>query len=195
VKSEFEIRDDHIGIFRNFIDEKLIDRYIKEYQHAEAQGLVIPRKTKPHHMAADHTLNMIGSHFWRGLTYNSKPFIDLFFSRIYPLYIKKYSLLTICDRHTIYDMKLQKTVLGEGFHEWHFENWKTETRNRLMAFMVYLNDVKDGGETEFLYQKCRFKPQRNTLLIWPANYTHAHRGNPPLSNDKYILTGWIEYGV
>jgi len=64
-----------------------------------------------------------------------------------------------------------------------------------MAFMVYLNDIKEGGETEFLYQKCRFKPKRNTLLLWPSGFTHTHRGNPPISGDKYIITGWIEYGT
>jgi len=57
--SEFEIREDHIGIFRNFIDEKLIDRYIKEYHYAETQGLVMPRKTKPHHAVADNSISMI----------------------------------------------------------------------------------------------------------------------------------------
>ena len=44
--------------------------------------------------------------------------------------------------------------------------------------MVYLNDVTEGGETEFLYQKCRFKPKK-MWIVWPAQFTHVHRGNPP----------------
>jgi len=59
--------------------------------------------------------------------------------------------------------------------------------------MIYLNDVEEGGETEFLYYARRIKPTQGTLLIWPAYFTHAHRGNPPLSNTKYIITGWIEF--
>ena len=55
----------------------------------------------------------------------------------------------------------------------------------------YLNDVQEGGETEFLYQKTRFKPKRNMGLLWPGSFTHTHRGNPPLSETKYVLTGWI----
>ena len=33
------------------------------------------------------------------------------------------------------------------------------------------------------------------MVIWPAGFTHCHRGNPPLDRDKYILTGWLELGV
>ena len=58
--------------------------------------------------------------------------------------------------------------------------------------MLYLNYVDDGGETEFLYQHKRFKPEAGKLLIWPAPWTHLHRGNPPLKGEKYIITSWIE---
>ena len=68
-------------------------------------------------------------------------------------------------------------------------------RDRICAFLLYLNDVEEGGETEFLYLKKRFKPIKNRLLLWPAGYTHTHRGNQPINQSKYILTGWIEYGV
>ena len=55
--------------------------------------------------------------------------------------------------------------------------------------MVYINDVEEGGETEWLYQQLKIKPKRNTCVIWPGAFTHLHRGNPPMS-DKYIATGW-----
>ena len=31
------------------------------------------------------------------------------------------------------------------------------------------------------------------LLIFPATWTYMHRGNVPISEDKYIVTGWL-YG-
>ena len=65
--------------------------------------------------------------------------------------------------------------------------------NRIMAWMIYLNDVEDGGETEFLYQSMRVKPKQGTLVLWPAHFTHMHRGNPPLSGEKYIMTSWLEF--
>ena len=55
-------------------------------------------------------------------------------------------------------------------------------------------EIGDGGETEFLYQRTRVKPEENLMLLWPASYTHAHRGNPVLADKyKYIITGWFYY--
>jgi hypothetical protein len=76
---------------------------------------------------------------------------------------------------------------------WHYESDNRETCHRLLAWMVYLNDVEEGGETEFLYQHKRIKPKQGTLVIWPASFTHTHRGNSPLSNVKYVVTGWTEF--
>ena len=86
---------------------------------------------------------------------------------------------------------LQKTEPEQGYHIFHGENLDWNMQHRTMAWMVYLNDVPEGGETEFLYQKKRFKPKAGTVLIWPGSYTHLHRGNPPFST-KYIATGWYQ---
>jgi hypothetical protein len=59
--------------------------------------------------------------------------------------------------------------------------------------MTYLNDVDEAGETEFLYQEIKFKPKKGLTLIWPADWTHTHRGIPSLSEEKYIITGWFNF--
>ena len=89
-------------------------------------------------------------------------------------------------------LKIQKTPVGGGYHTWHYENSSFRAANREIAWMVYLNDMPDGeAETEFLYQKKRYKPQTGTLLLWPAGMTHVHRGNTVFTHDKYIATGWF----
>ena len=67
------------------------------------------------------------------------------------------------------------------------------SRNRFIVVSLYLNDVK-GGETEFLNQSLRVEAVKNRFVMFPATYTHIHRGNPPLSGTKYIITGWVEFG-
>ena len=71
----------------------------------------------------------------------------------------------------------------------------------LLCFLIKQNRLVPASSSVFLgflsqliVSKCRFKPEKNTLLVWPSQFTHVHRGNPPLSNDKYIITGWVEYG-
>ena len=66
-----------------------------------------------------------------------------------------------------------------------------EQLHRSLLFLVYLNDVEEGGETEFYYQQLKVKPKKGTIVIAPAGFTHTHRGNTPISGDKYVLAGWI----
>jgi len=91
------------------------------------------------------------------------------------------------------DIKMQKTEEGGGYHQWHYESGAFDMKNRELVWMIYLNDLDDdaGGETEFLYQKRRIKPEKGTLVIFPAGLTHVHKGNTVLSGTKYILTGWF----
>ena len=86
---------------------------------------------------------------------------------------------------------LQKTEIGGGYHKFHTENAGYGNSSRMLAWMIYLNDVQDGGETEFPMQRQRIKPKANMGLIWPGGVTHFHRGLPPYSNEKFILTGWL----
>ena len=59
--------------------------------------------------------------------------------------------------------------------------------------MTYLNDIEDGGETEFFYQKLKVKPQKGLTLIWPVDWTHTHRGVPSMTEEKIIATGWYYF--
>ena len=113
------------------------------------------------------------------------------YHRLLPEYYSKYSILETCKILKNFNNKIQKTKPGGGYHAWHFEADNMLMSHRVLAWIVYLNDDFEGGETEFLYQGVRVKPKKGTAVIWPAAFTHAHRGNPPLDNTKYIATGWF----
>jgi len=88
-------------------------------------------------------------------------------------------------------IKLQKTPPKGGYHVWHCEQDNKKNEGRVLAWTVYLNDIPSGeGETEFLWQGLRVQPKAGMVSIFPASFTHTHRGNPVYSCDKYIATGW-----
>ena len=108
------------------------------------------------------------------------------------LYKKKYEYSTkspkiFLSRHT----NLQKYNPGQGYYKWHFED--TIPGKRYLVFMTYLNDVKDGGGTEFYYQNQIVKAQKGLTIIWPSEWTHVHRGLISNSETKYIATGWYGF--
>ena len=95
-------------------------------------------------------------------------------------------------------INLQKYLQNSGgYHHWHSEiypqNASCESLHRVLLWMFYLNDVEDGGETEFMYQGRRIAPKKGRLVIAPAGFTHTHKGNVAKSGDKYIATSWILY--
>lgn len=87
---------------------------------------------------------------------------------------------------------LQKTVPGQGYHVWHCED-AGQCMSRRLVSMMYLNEGFEGGETEWLYQSRREIPKTGRVVIWPATFTHTHRGNPPLNGEKYIATSWFHH--
>jgi len=90
-----------------------------------------------------------------------------------------------------HEAKIQNTHPGQGYHVWHCE-WTNDLPRRVLAWALFLNDVDEGGELEFLHQGIRIKPRKGDFVVWPSMFTHLHRGNPPISNDKWIVTGWFE---
>jgi len=94
------------------------------------------------------------------------------------------------------EINAQKYEVNKGgYPYWHSEIYpqkgSTDALHRNLLFMFYLNDVDEGGETEFYYQNAKIKPKAGRMVIAPAGFTHTHKGNVPVSNDKYILTSWV----
>ena len=106
------------------------------------------------------------------------------------LYVQEFDVLNGTDLVN-HDIKLQRTPVGGGYSAWHCEAFDFINNGRVFTWILYLNSLPEGeGETEFFYQHKRIRPEKGTIVIFPAQYTHTHRGNPPLTTPKYIATGW-----
>lgn len=191
---------DFIGIYNNVYPEGYCQHLISEFDRLEQAGAgsnrVKSENAKPH-IKNDY---QIGLNFKGHATENfdGKNIIDMFFDGLqvcYEDYISKFS--TLGDgKVRATTMKMQRTGPGGGYHVWHGEQGNGDHANRVLVYMLYLNTLEpqEAGETEFLYQKQRFNPTENQMILWPAAYTHTHRGNAVFGDrSKYIVTGWFYY--
>ena len=90
---------------------------------------------------------------------------------------------------------LQRYQIGQHFQKVHTERSSLRNLDRLFAWMTYLNDVdsNDGGATVFTHYGLAIQPKKGLTLIWPAEWTHAHKGSVLRKNSKYIITGWMHF--
>lgn len=192
---------DFIGYYRNLYPSGYCEHLIKEFNRLEEGGVGSNRQKSENankHVKDDYQIGIeLRNHNLE--RFEDKDSCDLFFHGLqacYDDYTEKYSILRDSGKIRGTVMKMQRTGPGGGYHVWHGEQGTGFHANRVIVYMVYLNSFEDGdgGETEFLYQRTRVKPEENLMLLWPASYTHAHRGNPVLADKyKYIVTGWFYY--
>jgi hypothetical protein len=91
--------------------------------------------------------------------------------------------------------KIQHYRKNEGHFKWHFDALGPGTWHRQIAMIIYLNSVAEGGETCFHRQSLRVKPVAGDGLFFPTFWTHAHCGEVPRSEDKYIISSFVSFVI
>ena len=174
--------------------QKEVDLYKREFKKIKLEYEKETVSLSPRWDSSNPPFNYWDIDFtWEHLGPYLKEFNEAFWDVCYKSYCDEFDTLNSVGQHTIFSYKVQKTLPGGGYHIWHCEQECIERSRRLGTYTLFLNDVVEGGETEFLYQNERVAPKEGRLVIFPSSYTHTHRGNPPLRGVKYIMTGWIEF--
>ena len=131
------------------------------------------------------------------LSFPENKIYNKYFESLYECY-KDYNLQWpflsgIVNHLDIGNFNIGKYEPGQHFQKIHCERASLSTLHRLFAFMTYLNDVEDGGSTYFNHYDLDIKPTKGLTLIWPAEWTHSHKGNVLKTGVKYIITGWLTF--
>ena len=179
-----------IGIFENYFQNSYFQDVISYYDKISELSLH-QQDTVPKHLKDDEQLYMLDPSVISTLhPQYVNHFLEVLWKKIMPIYDSKFSILQ--DKtYKVEQIKMKKITPGGGFHQWHYEALGEDSKRKIVV-QLYMNDIDEAGETEFLYQNTRVVPKKNKLLIWPADWTHTHRGNPPIgSKNKYILTTWL----
>ena len=90
------------------------------------------------------------------------------------------------------------SVVPEGEPPHHFtrhaDDWNEESATRQISVITYLNDVVDGGETNFTDIGRKVRPKKRRTLLFPSSFLFMHSGEPPISGPKYIIVSWLHFG-
>ena len=200
MKEKLEIKregkvENFIGVYDNYILPAECDKAIKLFEDQDKFNKTMNRQVFENASTLDKKDNQFFAEssnidiWWEQL----KSMI-INYDMAFTDYQKKTGALEAysVDKFYYTNLKIQKTLLTEGYHVWHIEhNRGHDNEARAFVFSIYLNDVEEGGETEFLHFSKRVKPKKGRIVIWPAAFPYVHRGNPPLSGEKYILTSWM----
>lgn len=200
---------DGIGIFENFAKEEFCDQMVETFEHWYAKKMTIRQDYSTDDFEYElNTTNEGDSQFpeFKMGRSDKQLYLEVADSSsavqmngvvgaAFEVYSKEYKgIIEGADPISSWTVKLQKTEPGGGYHRWHCENGSFLYRDRVLTWMLYLNDVpyENGGGTDFFHQKLSLQPKKGTMVMWPACYTHMHRG-AFLSGDavKYIATGWF----
>jgi len=188
---------DFIGTFPNVYPEGYCQHLISEFKKNKKYGAKTRQEENgiSKHYKEDSFMSLS---LMSGFENFKNNLFDIIFfeglQKCFDLYSEQFSYLKDV-KLSCNNIKIQEISSGNGYHVWHSEqaNGPWDSR-RAVVYMLYLNTLPEdaNGETEFLYQQRRIRPVENTMVLWPAGYTHMHRGNPVYGdNTKYIATGWF----
>ena len=192
------IDKDFLGVFDNMADEDYCKKVINHFK--KVKTISRSEKEKVSQIEKDNQVYFMINEMDSVVMDTNQVILEGFIKAIsqsldeyrkqYPVLIdgvRKYDLNN--------DVKIQRTLPGQGYHVWHCENAGITSSRRMIVASMFLNQCEEGGETEFLYQHRRIKPQAGRMVLAPTGWTHPHRGNPPLKGAKYMINGWLEYQI
>jgi len=185
------IMEQFIGIFPNAINDNLCSEFVNFFNMVSDRGFTLSStmdRNTSIHSRKDEVI-----HIPAGLTNECFPndMVKQFWSKLMESFNQYRIKYSIDQPMSSFNFKMHRVQPSGGFHDWHQEK-DYVIPERALAWMVVVEAPERGGETEFLHQSLRVDPKVGQLTMWPAGFTHKHRGNPPLEGQKTYITGWFQ---
>ena len=181
-------KEDFIIEYFNVFSSKQCQEIINYILDLEKNSLLIDENKKTNINVIHHTFNTADNYI--------HPISTFSLNNIYPKiqncinhYVEEYSVLKN-SKFLVNCFKFKKIPEHGGFFDWHCEQSDSQNIYRTFVIQIYLNDNFINGETEFKYYNKKIIPEVCKVLIYPAAYTHTHRGNPPIGGIKYLVSTW-----
>jgi prolyl 4-hydroxylase len=180
--------NDLIQIHDDVLDPELCSRFIQTFDDNTEYHEVIDNDKKPSFTQLNITELSKNSE-------STNSIHKLILSKTLEYKVKYYESIDVRvfpDKNNFEYFRIKKyNNNGEDFFDTHVDIMDHESSRRYLSFLYYLNDVEQGGET--IFQDLTIHPKCGRLVIFPPMWMYPHRGNIPISDNKYILTTYLHY--
>jgi len=180
--------NDFIQVHENVLDKKdcrsLIETFesVSELEHIDNEGLPKFAQYNLTKNIKTHNNNVMSIH-------NKLVKIVVNYRNSYYKFVDK---RCFPENHAFEQFRIKKYKNNnEDRFDTHVDVTDHESSRRFLSFFWYLNEVTDGGETEFF--DLTIKPKMGTMVIFPPLWMFPHRGHKPISGDKYLLSTYLHY--
>ena len=186
-------------IFEGEIDPMVCDDLLEFYETCTYVNKITNQATPRANVMEDNVFRGHGKtstdlHLHMVFTHNEWCLKKYFgaLSEVLNSYFDEYEYSTSLECAFADGFNIQRYAPGEGYTVWHSERANDrKLKDRVFAWMTYLTDNPDGG-TEWLYQNKYVAAKKGKTVIWPAEWTHTHRGRVDPKLEKTIITGWVD---
>ena len=189
----------YIKIYDDVIDADSCNMLIGKFEAAEEHQYEEVRQVERDKAIAFTQINLVNNEDWASVQNGMlEVFQDYILAYINDCHIQPKQWPTVYG----YEAIRMKRYLNNNYDRFdpHVDVMNKETSRRFLAFFIYLNDVDEGGETEFVginkpgtYIPLKIEPRRGRLLMFPPQWMYYHAGLKPVSNNKYLIHSYCHY--
>lgn len=180
--------NDLIKIHDNALEPEICDYLISLFEQSSDKHERIENDSKPNFTQFNFTEN-------RNLLTETNEIHNLIIKKVFEyrdLYYEFIDKRVFPEEHAFEQFRIKRyNPGGDDWFDTHVDVTNHESSRRFLSFMWYLNDVETGGNT--IFDGMMIKPKRGTLVIFPPLWMYPHRGEPPLSGPKYIMSAYLHY--
>ena len=179
---------DLIKVYDDALEPEICEKLIEKFENLSDKHERIDNDRKPNftqfnltaNIDGDEELDSLHKYLIKKTFAYKKEYYSFIDERCFP------------KEHAFEQFRLKKYENdGNDAFDCHVDVKEYSTARRYLAFLWYLNDVEEGGETVF--KELTIKPQVGKLLIFPPLWMYPHTGKPPISNKKYIMSTYLHY--
>ena len=180
--------NDFIHVYENALRHDVCDFIVNFFEDNHTFYEIISNEGAPNftqiNLTKNREINKLTNKVHNQLIKETFKYRDLYYDYVYKDVFP--------DSHAFEEFRIKKyKVGGEDRFDTHVDVMSYSSSRRFLSFFWYLNTVEEGGETEF--DELIIKPKKGSLVVFPPLWMFPHKGHPPVSEPKYLLSTYLHY--